>query len=57
MRPTQHVLKGRFFYVALYPIRCTAQSALGLHVVLSLADLFIPTQNSASPGSILAMQQ
>ena len=43
------------FYIAQYPVRWTAQSAL--HFLPSLADLFIPTPFSASPGSILAMQQ
>ena len=43
-----------WFYIALYPVRWTAQSAL--HVP-PLADLFIPTPLSASLGSILAMQQ
>ena len=43
------------FYTAQYPVRWTAQSAL--HFLPSLTDLFIPTPFSASPGSILAMQQ
>ena len=43
------------FYIAQYPVRWTAQSAL--HFLPSLIDLFIPTPFSASPGSILAMQQ
>ena len=43
------------FYIAQYPVRWTAQSAL--HFLPSLTDLFIPTPFSASPGSILAMQQ
>ena len=43
-----------WFYIALYPVRWTAQSALHF---LPLADLFIPTPFSASLGSILAMQQ
>ena len=43
-----------WFYIALYPIRWTAQSALHFP---PLADLFIPTPFSASLGSILAMQQ
>ena len=42
------------FYIAQYPVRWTAQSALQFP---PLADLFIPTPCSASPGSILAMQQ
>ena len=42
------------FYIALYPVRWTAQSALHFP---PLADLFIPTPFSASLGSILAMQQ
>ena len=43
-----------WFYIALHPVRWTAQSALHFP---PLADLFIPTPFSASPGSILAMQQ
>ena len=43
------------FYIAQYPVRWTAQSAL--HFLPSLTDLFIPKPFSASPGSILAMQQ
>ena len=43
------------FYIAQYPVRWTAQSAL--HILPSLTNLFIPTPFSASPGSILAMQQ
>ena len=43
-----------WFYIALYPVRWTAQSALYFP---PLADLFIPTPFSASLGSILAMQQ
>ena len=43
-----------WFYIALYPVRWTAQSALHFR---PLADLFIPTPFSASLGSILAMQQ
>ena len=43
-----------WFYIALYPLRWTAQSALHFP---PLADLFIPTPFSASLGSILAMQQ
>ena len=43
-----------FFYIALYPVHWTAQSALHFP---PLADLFIPTPFSASLGSILAMQQ
>ena len=43
-----------WFYIALYPVRWTAQSALHFP---TLADLFIPTPFSASLGSILAMQQ
>ena len=42
------------FYIALYPVRWTAQSALHFP---PLAYLFIPTPFSASLGSILAMQQ
>ena len=41
--------------IAQYPVRWTAQSAL--HFLPSLTDLFIPIPFSASPGSILAMQQ
>ena len=41
--------------MAQYPVRWTAQSAL--HFLPSPTDLFIPTPFSASPGSILAMQQ
>ena len=43
-----------WFYIALYPVRWTAHSALHFP---PLADLFIPTPFSASLGSILAMQQ
>ena len=43
-----------WFYIALYPVRWTAQSALHFP---PLADLFIPTPFSAFLGSILAMQQ
>ena len=43
------------FYITQYPVRWTAQGAL--HFLPSLTDLFIPTPFSASPGSILAMQQ
>ena len=43
-----------WFYIALYPVRWTAQSALHFP---PLADLFIPTPFSTSLGSILAMQQ
>ena len=43
-----------WFYIALYPVRWTAQIALHFP---PLADLFIPTPFSASLGSILAMQQ
>ena len=43
-----------WFYIALYPVHWTAQSALHFP---PLADLFIPTPFSASLGSILAMQQ
>ena len=46
--------KKVWFYIALYPVRWTAQSALHFP---SLADLFIPTPFLASLGSILAMQQ
>ena len=49
-------IKGKgSFYIAQYPVRRTAQSAL--HFLPSLTDLFIPTPFSASPGSILVMQQ
>ena len=43
-----------WFYIALYPVHWTAQSALHFP---PLAELFIPTPFSASLGSILAMQQ
>ena len=43
-----------WFYIALYPVHWTVQSALHCP---PLADLFIPTPFSASLGSILAMQQ
>ena len=43
------------FYIAQYPVRWTAQSAL--HFLPSLTDLFIPIPFSASPGSMLARQQ
>ena len=46
--------KKVWFYLALYPVHWTAQSALHFP---PLADLFIPTPFSASLGSILAMQQ
>ena len=42
------------FYIAQYPVHWTAHSALHF---TPLADLFIPTPFSASPGSILATQQ
>ena len=42
------------FYIAQYPVRWTAQSALHFP---PLADMFIPTPFSASLGSILARQQ
>ena len=51
----QIVIHRYFFNLAQYPVRWTAQSAL--HFLPSLTDLFIPTPFSASPGSILAMQQ
>ena len=47
------VKKKVWFYIALYPVRWTAQSALHFP---PLADLFILTPFSASLGSILAMQ-
>ena len=43
-----------WFYIALYPVRWTAQSALHFP---PLADLFIPAPFTASLGSILAMHQ
>ena len=43
-----------WFYITLYPVRWTVQSALHFP---PLADLFIPTPFSAFLGSILAMQQ
>ena len=39
--PSIHTLKGSSFYIAQYPVRWTAQSAL--HVLPAMADLFIPT--------------
>ena len=59
MPTTQPILyakkgKGRF-YRAQYPVRRTAQSAS--HFCPPLADLFIPTPFSASPGSCLATLQ
>ena len=48
------IKKKVWFYIALYPVHWTAQSALHFP---PLADLFIPTPFSASLGSILAMQQ
>ena len=50
-----YIVKKGSFYIAQYPVRWTAQSAL--HFLPSLTDLFIPTPFSASPESILAMQQ
>ena len=52
--PDPSIKKKVWFYIALYPVRWTAQSALHFP---PLADLFIPTPFSASLGSILAMQQ
>ena len=53
---TGDIGKGKgSFYIAQYPVRWTARSAL--HCLPSLTDLFIPTPFSASPGSILARQQ
>ena len=52
---TLYVKKKGSFYIAQYPVHWTAQSAL--HFLPSLADLFIPTPFSASPGSILVRQQ
>ena len=43
-----------WFYIELYPVRWTAQSALHFP---PLADLFIPTPFSASLGSILGKPQ
>ena len=55
MRRAESNSKGiLWFYIALYPVRWTAQNALHFP---PLADLFIPTPFSASLGSILAMQQ
>ena len=51
---TEGTRYGMVLYIALYPVRWTAQSALHFP---PLADLFIPTPFSASLGSILAMQQ
>ena len=53
----EHIIKVKvkvWFYIALYPVHWTAQSALHFP---PLADLFIPTPLSASLGSILVMQQ
>ena len=47
-------LEKVWFYLALYPVHWTAQSALHFP---SLADLFIPIPFSVSLGSILAMLQ
>ena len=58
MNIRDRIVKGKgkgSFYIAQYPVRWTAQSAL--HFLPSLTDLFIPTPFSASPGSILARQQ
>ena len=52
--PQELVQVKVWFYIALHPVRWTAQSALHFP---PLADLFIPTPFSASLGSILAMQQ
>ena len=52
--PPRSTKKKVWFYIALYPVHWTAQSALHFP---PLADLFIPTPFSASLGSILAMQQ
>ena len=46
--------KKVWFYIALYPVRWPAQSALHFP---PLADLFIPTPFSASLGSILVHRQ
>ena len=48
-------LKKGCFYIAQYPVRWTVQSAL--HFLPSLADPVHSDTNSASPGSILVMQQ
>ena len=56
-KEVRHAFEGEkkvWFYIALYPVHWTAQSALHFP---PLADLFIPTPFSASLGSILAMQQ
>ena len=50
----EYLMVKVWFYIALYPVHWTAQSALHFP---PLADLFIPTPFSASLGSILAMQQ
>ena len=53
----QHIVQVKvkvWFYIALYSVHWTAQSALHFP---PLAYLFIPTPFSASLGSILAMQQ
>ena len=54
MRLRKKKKKKIWFYIALYLVHWTAQSALHFP---PLADLFIPTPFSASLGSILAMQQ
>ena len=54
VKESRRKVKKVWFYIALYPVRWTAQSALHFP---PLADLFIPTPFSASLGSILAMQQ
>ena len=52
---SQRTIKVKvLFYIALYPVRWTAKSALHFPPP---TDLFIPTPFSASLGSILAMQQ
>ena len=53
--PSPQPIKKGSFYIAQYPVRWTAQSAS--QCFPSLADLFIPTPFSASPGSILVMLQ
>ena len=54
MERERQTYKKLWFYIALYPVHWTAQSALHFP---PLADMFIPTPFSASLGSILAMQQ
>ena len=52
---TSRWAKMIYFYIAQYPVRWTAQSAL--HLLPSLTDMFIPTPFSTSLGSIQSMLQ